>query len=170
MIFVTHMKKPSTYSVTGVCSAYRMANCSPYRTTHAAPKWLLLGMCPHGSCPHINICSDLENNISSLCITYLINSNRIFQVNYEASGWVVHQVTDLWAKTSPDRGQAVWALWPMGGAWTWTHFWEHYTYTMDKVSSWNIVYSLFLEEKELMFGCSSCQLSNCMAVGLACLI
>ena len=56
------------------------------------------------------------------------------QVNYEANGWVLHQVTDIWAKTSPDRGQAVWALWPMGGAWLCTHLWEHYTYTMDRVS------------------------------------
>ena len=59
----------------------------------------------------------------------------MLQVNYEASGWVTHQVSDIWAKTSPDRGQAVWALWPMGGAWLCTHLWEHYTFTMDKLSS-----------------------------------
>ena len=57
----------------------------------------------------------------------------MLQVNYEASGWVAHQVSDIWAKTSPDRGEAVWALWPMGGAWLCTHLWEHYTFTMDKV-------------------------------------
>jgi len=57
------------------------------------------------------------------------------QVNYETNGWVAHQVSDIWGKTSPDRGQAVWALWPMGGAWLSVHLWEHYTYTMDKVSS-----------------------------------
>lgn len=69
-----------------------------------------------------------------LCRTCVL-SYRLLQVNYEASGWVVHQVSDIWAKTSPDRGEAVWALWPMGGAWLCTHLWEHYTYTMDKVSS-----------------------------------
>jgi alpha-L-fucosidase 2 len=56
------------------------------------------------------------------------------QVNYEANGWVAHQVSDIWAKTSADRGMAVWALWPMGGAWLCCHLWEHYTYTLDKVS------------------------------------
>lgn len=56
-------------------------------------------------------------------------------MNYEANGWVAHQVSDIWAKTSPDRGEAVWALWPMGGAWLCTHLWEHYTHTMDKVNS-----------------------------------
>lgn len=61
-----------------------------------------------------------------------INGNKTAKINYEANGWVVHQVSDIWAKTSPDRGKAVWALWPMGGAWLSTHLWEHYTYTMDK--------------------------------------
>jgi alpha-L-fucosidase 2 len=55
-------------------------------------------------------------------------------VNYGANGWVSHQVTDLWAKTSPDAGDPGWALWPMGGPWLATHLWEHYSFTMDKVS------------------------------------
>ncbi|GKV26418.1 hypothetical protein SLEP1_g35725 [Rubroshorea leprosula] len=69
--------------------------------------------------------------ISSLSI----NGSKTAKVNYEAGGWVAHQVSDIWAKTSPDRGEAVWALWPMGGAWLCTHLWEHYTYTLDKVRS-----------------------------------
>ena len=56
------------------------------------------------------------------------------QVNYECDGWVAHQVSDLWAKTSPDGGDPVWAMWPMGGAWICTHLWEHYTFSLDKVS------------------------------------
>ncbi|KAM7257116.1 hypothetical protein ACFE04_012857 [Oxalis oulophora] len=76
-----------------------------------------------------------------------LNGSKTAKVNYEANGWVAHQVTDIWAKTSPDRGQAVWAFWPMGGAWLCTHLWEHYTYTMDRV---------FLENKTypLLEGCS----------------
>ncbi|KAM1106412.1 hypothetical protein ACFX13_003334 [Malus domestica] len=71
-----------------------------------------------------------------------INGSKTAKVNYEASGWVVHQVSDIWAKTSPDRGQAVWALWPMGGAWICTHPWEHFTYTMDKDFLKNKAYPL----------------------------
>ncbi|KAB2602816.1 alpha-L-fucosidase 2 [Pyrus ussuriensis x Pyrus communis] len=71
-----------------------------------------------------------------------INGRKTAKVNYEASGWVVHQVSDIWAKTSPDRGQAVWALWPMGGAWLCTHLWEHFTYTMDKDFLKNKAYPL----------------------------
>lgn len=61
-----------------------------------------------------------------------VNGAKTAKVNYEASGWVSHQVTDLWAKTSPDAGDPMWALWPMGGPWLATHLWEHYSYTMDK--------------------------------------
>ncbi|CAI0430919.1 unnamed protein product [Linum tenue] len=60
-----------------------------------------------------------------------INGTKTAKVNYEANGWVVHQVSDIWAKTSPDRGEAVWAFWPMGGAWLCTHLWEHFVYSMD---------------------------------------
>ncbi|EEF34874.1 alpha-L-fucosidase 2 [Ricinus communis] len=71
-----------------------------------------------------------------------INGSMTAKVNYEANGWVAHQVSDLWAKTSPDRGEAVWALWPMGGAWLCIHLWEHYTYTMDKDFLKNKAYPL----------------------------
>lgn len=57
----------------------------------------------------------------------------MLQVNYEKCGWVVHHKSDIWAKSSADRENAVWALWPMGGAWLCTHLWEHYNYSMDKV-------------------------------------
>ncbi|KAL0334918.1 UNVERIFIED_CONTAM: Alpha-L-fucosidase 2 [Sesamum radiatum] len=70
------------------------------------------------------------------------NGNKTAKVNYGASGWVAHQVSDIWAKTSPDRGQAVWALWQMGGAWLCTHLWEHYTYTMDREFLRNKAYPL----------------------------
>ena len=56
---------------------------------------------------------------------------------------MAHQVSDIWAKTSPDRGEAVWALWPMGGAWLCTHLWEHYSFTMDKVKYLKILRFIF---------------------------
>ncbi|XP_024017587.1 alpha-L-fucosidase 2 [Morus notabilis] len=71
-----------------------------------------------------------------------VNGSKTAKVNYEANGWVAHQVSDIWAKTSPDRGEAVWALWPVGGAWLCTHLWEHFTYTMDKDFLKNKAYPL----------------------------
>ncbi|KAI3827961.1 hypothetical protein L1987_02050 [Smallanthus sonchifolius] len=93
---------------------------------------------PSLSC-NLHECQEpLFDYISSLSV----NGSKTAKVNYEASGWVVHQVSDIWAKTSPDRGEAVWALWPMGGAWLCTHLWEHYTYTMNKDFLANKAYPL----------------------------
>ncbi|KAI4367592.1 hypothetical protein MLD38_023313 [Melastoma candidum] len=110
---------------------------------------------PWDGAPHLNInlqmnywpslscnlkeCQEpLFDYISSLSV----NGRKTAKVNYNASGWVAHQVSDLWAKTSPDRGEAVWALWPMGGAWLCTHLWEHYAYTLDRDFLKNKAYPL----------------------------
>ncbi|XVF67494.1 hypothetical protein PTKIN_Ptkin10aG0125700 [Pterospermum kingtungense] len=112
-----------------------------------APPWdgaphlninLQMNYWPSVSC-NLKECQEpLFDYISSLSI----NGSKTAKVNYEASGWVAHQVSDIWAKTSPDQGEAVWALWPMGGAWLCTHLWEHYTYTMDKEFLKNKAYPL----------------------------
>jgi alpha-L-fucosidase 2 len=50
---------------------------------------------------------------------------------YGARGGVAHYTTDAWLGASTD-GQPVWAMWPMGFAWSTRHFWEHYLYTNDR--------------------------------------
>lgn len=110
---------------------------------------------PWDCAPHLNInlqmnywpaltcsLSECQEPLFDYLSSLSINGSKTAKVNYEASGWVVHQVSDIWAKTSPDRGQAVWALWPMGGAWLCTHLWEHYTFTMDKAFLKNKAYPL----------------------------
>lgn len=57
----------------------------------------------------------------------------LWQINYQASGWVTHHVSDIWAKSSAFNEDAKYAVWPMGGAWLCTHLWEHYQYLLDKV-------------------------------------
>ncbi|KAL6213324.1 hypothetical protein ACLB2K_012771 [Fragaria x ananassa] len=129
-----------------------------------SPPWercYLLHLCSFSGAPHTNInlqmnywpslpCNlrECQEPLFDYTSSLSINGSKTAEVNYEASGWVVHQVTDVWAKTSPDRGEAVWALWPMGGAWLCTHLWEHYTYTMDQD---------FLKSKAypLLEGCAS---------------
>nr|XP_043623883.1 alpha-L-fucosidase 2-like [Erigeron canadensis] len=115
---------------------------------------------PWNGAPHLNINLQMNYWPSLSCnlhecheplfdyITSLsVNGTKTAKVNYEANGWVAHQVSDIWAKTSPDAGDPVWALWPMGGAWVCTHLWEHYTYTLNKE---------FLEKKAypLLEGCA----------------
>ncbi|XP_058007451.1 alpha-L-fucosidase 2-like isoform X2 [Hevea brasiliensis] len=62
-----------------------------------------------------------------------VNGSKTAQVNYQASGWVAHHRSDIWAKSSASGGKVKSALWPMGGAWLCTHLWEHYNYTMDQI-------------------------------------
>ncbi|OMO73966.1 Six-hairpin glycosidase-like protein [Corchorus capsularis] len=108
-------------------------DCAPHLNIN-----LQMNYWPSLSC-NLKECQEpLFDYMSSLSI----NGKKTAKVNYEASGWVAHQVSDIWAKTSPDRGEAVWALWPMGGAWLCTHLWEHFTYTMDKDFLQNKAYPL----------------------------
>lgn len=44
---------------------------------------------------------------------------------YGCGGWVAHHNTDAWAYSEPTRGDASWALWPLGGAWLVRQFDEH---------------------------------------------
>ncbi|KAH7652440.1 Alpha-L-fucosidase protein [Dioscorea alata] len=95
--------------------------------------------------PHLNInlqmnywpsltcnLSECQEPLFDFIGSLAVNGSKTAKVNYEANGWVAHQVTDIWAKTSPDRGDPLWALWPMGGAWLCVHLWDHYTFSMDK--------------------------------------
>ncbi|XP_074366897.1 alpha-L-fucosidase 2-like [Apium graveolens] len=98
-------------------------DCAPHLNINLQMNYWLSLPC------NLNECQEpLFDYMSSLSI----NGSKTAKVDYEAKGWVAHQVSDIWAKTSRDRGKVVWSLWPMGGAWLCTHLWEHYTFTMDK--------------------------------------
>ncbi|WJX14933.1 Alpha-L-fucosidase 2 [Trifolium repens] len=125
----------------------QVANLQGIWNKDVAPAWdgaqhlninLQMNYWPSLSC-NLRECQEpLFDYISSLSV----NGSKTAKVNYEANGWVAHQVSDIWAKTSADRGMAVWALWPMGGAWLCCHLWEHYTYTLDKEFLKNKAYPL----------------------------
>ncbi len=51
---------------------------------------------------------------------------------YGLDGAVAHFTTDAWHFTEP-YGQTLWAMWPMGLAWSASHLWEHYQFKTDDV-------------------------------------
>lgn len=59
------------------------------------------------------------------------------KIHYGCEGWTVHHNTDLWRLTSPvgRTGElpdtAVWAMWPMGGAWLVRHLWDRFEFGGD---------------------------------------
>jgi len=60
-----------------------------------------------------------------------VNGARTAKIHYGARGWVAHHNVDLWRMSSPSDGRAMWAFWPLGGAWLCRHLWEHYQYQPD---------------------------------------
>jgi alpha-L-fucosidase 2 len=52
------------------------------------------------------------------------------KVHYNAHGWVVHTIANVWGFTSPGEGPS-WGLFPAAGAWLDQHLWEHYAFTGD---------------------------------------
>ncbi len=67
--------------------------------------------------------------ISDLSVT----GRKTAEMNYGCRGWVAHHNSDLWRQTAPPgdygKGDPVWAMWPMGGAWLSQHLWEHYAFS-----------------------------------------
>jgi alpha-L-fucosidase 2 len=64
-----------------------------------------------------------------------VNGKKTAEVNYGARGWVAHHNADLWRQSAPVgdfAGDPVWANWPMGGAWSCQHLWEHYAFSGDR--------------------------------------
>jgi len=65
-----------------------------------------------------------------------VTGEKTAQINYGARGWVSHHNSDLWRQSAPvgdfGKGDPVWALWPMSGAWLCRHLWEHYAFSNDK--------------------------------------
>jgi alpha-L-fucosidase 2 len=53
------------------------------------------------------------------------------KIHYNAKGWVIHPVTNVWGFTSPGE-RYNWGMHVGGGAWLTTHIMEHYYFTLDK--------------------------------------
>lgn len=54
------------------------------------------------------------------------------KIHYQADGWVVHPITNVWGFTAPGEA-ASWGMHVGAGAWLATHIMEHYYFTLDKV-------------------------------------
>ncbi|WP_222861323.1 glycoside hydrolase family 95 protein [Seonamhaeicola marinus] len=53
------------------------------------------------------------------------------KTHYNANGWVVHPITNIWGYTAPGE-KASWGMHVGGGAWLTTHIMEHYYFNLDK--------------------------------------
>lgn len=53
------------------------------------------------------------------------------KIHYNANGWILHPITNVWGFTSPGE-KSGWGMHVGGGAWLTTHIMEHYYFTLDK--------------------------------------
>ena len=56
--------------------------------------------------------------------------SKTASTTYNSRGWTAHHTTDAWHLTQL-FGKPNWGMWPMGGAWSSTHIWEHFLFTGD---------------------------------------
>ncbi len=59
-----------------------------------------------------------------------VPGNRTARIHYDAKGWVVHHITNVWGFTSPAE-DARWGLFPAGSGWLCQHLWEHYAFSQN---------------------------------------
>ncbi len=57
--------------------------------------------------------------------------SRTAQIHYNASGWLVHPITNVWGYTAPGE-VASWGMHTGAGAWICAHIGDHYYFTGDK--------------------------------------
>ncbi|MGW9687054.1 glycoside hydrolase family 95 protein [Flagellimonas sp. 2504JD1-5] len=77
------------------------------------------------------------------------NGRKTAKNVYGMNGFVAHHTTDAWKFTSP-IGKTEYGAWPMGAAWSSTHFWEHYLFTEDKEFLKNLGYPVMKEAAEFL--------------------
>ncbi len=59
------------------------------------------------------------------------SGRRTAKVHYDADGWTVHTITNVFGFTAPGESPS-WGLFPAAGAWLCQHLWEHYAFGGDR--------------------------------------
>lgn len=75
----------------------------------------------------------------SECVEPLINwikkllpsGEQTAREHYGAEGWCMHHNVDIWGMTTPAKGKAPYAMWPMAGLWLCSPIYRHWRYTND---------------------------------------
>jgi len=75
--------------------------------------------------------SECHEPLFDMIAQIAVTGRHTAKTHYGAGGWVCHHNTDVWRGTAPIDWYGS-GMWPMGGAWLSTHFWQRYLYTKDK--------------------------------------
>ncbi len=75
--------------------------------------------------------SECFSPFSDLVASLVKPGEKTAKIQYNASGWVVHPITNVWGYTAPGEHPS-WGLHVAAGGWLCQHLWEHYAFTLDK--------------------------------------
>jgi len=75
--------------------------------------------------------SECYQPLTNLIESLVKPGEKTAAIQYKANGWCVHPITNVWGYTAPGE-QASWGMHLGAGGWLCEHFWDHYTFTMDR--------------------------------------
>jgi hypothetical protein len=101
--------------------------------------------------------SDLDEPLWKLCMEIMEDGHRTASEYWKASGITAYSNIDLWRKTSPPDGKAMWAFWPFGAAWLGKNIYEHYAFTEDVEYLQNVAYPYLRENVKFMLDTLICK-------------
>lgn len=74
---------------------------------------------------------ELEEPLAVLCRQMLDDGRRTARDYFDCEGACAFHNVDLWRKTSPADGLAMWNFWPLGYAWLCNELFDHFRFTQD---------------------------------------
>jgi alpha-L-fucosidase 2 len=75
---------------------------------------------------------EMEMPLADLVRDLTVPGENTAREIYGSGGTCCFHNTDLWRKTSPANGRAMWAYWPLGSAWMCRNLFDEYLYSEDE--------------------------------------
>ncbi|MBK8946871.1 MAG: glycoside hydrolase family 95 protein [Ignavibacteriae bacterium] len=75
--------------------------------------------------------SEMHLPLFNLIESLVIPGKQTAKVHYNANGWVIHPITNVWGYTAPGENSS-WGMHLSASAWLCSHIGEHYKFTLDK--------------------------------------
>lgn len=75
---------------------------------------------------------ELAEPFTQLCKGIAENGKETAKGIFDKNGVACFHNTDIWRKTSPAHGRAMWSFWPFGAAWLCRNLYDLYLFTKDK--------------------------------------
>lgn len=74
---------------------------------------------------------EMEEPLAVLCRQMLDDGKKTARAYFGCAGACAFHNVDLWRKTSPANGLAMWNFWPLGYAWLCNELFDHFRFTQD---------------------------------------